>query len=350
MKITLITQYLEGHGGTERVISELVNHDLKNTYLILVPASGKPDWLQWLTRRNGYQVKICSQKDQAAQRNFVIKNVLVEKPDITLCLEGKATKLASQIREKSHLKFKIISWGHTSIKESNNFVKNDLDLADAHLAISSGIKQQLINFGVNKKKIFLVYNPIKIVADNIINPPKKDAPFHGIYIGRMLLDGQKNLTMLLQVLAKLKFPWQIDIFGQGKDENAIKNLAQKEGIATHINWQGWLLDPWSKIKEADCLLLCSTYEGFPMVVIEAIAHGLPVISTDCPTGPADIINSQNGILTPVNDQSAFAQACKNMYNARGKYNRIQIKQSVKKFNLPHYINQLQQIYAQVKAL
>ncbi|WP_281164392.1 glycosyltransferase [Liquorilactobacillus sicerae] len=348
MKITLITQFLEGHGGTERVISELVNHDLKNTYQVLVPASGKPDWLQWVQRSTGYIVKICQQTSPAGQVDFITKNIRVFKPRIVLGLEGKANRLAFKIRQRFALHYKIISWGHTSILETNYFAKQDLVYSDYHLAISSGIQQQLIHLGVNPEKIFLIYNPVNVQHSELILPPQ-DQIFRPVFIGRILLDGQKNLRMLLEALKLLKLPWQIDIFGQGVDLSAAKRLAIKLEISKKIIWHGWVPDPWQVIKQADCLLLCSKYEGFPMVIVEALSRGLPVISTDCPTGPRDIIDQSNGILTPMDDQAAFAQACQTLYRQRNQFQRQKVQASIKKFDINHYIKQLQNIYQFVAA-
>ncbi|KRM96454.1 UDP-D-galactose (glucosyl)lipopolysaccharide-1, 6-D-galactosyltransferase [Liquorilactobacillus aquaticus DSM 21051] len=347
MKITLVTQYLEGHGGTERVISELINHDLKNSYQVLVPSSGKPEWLQWFNRQGGYSVKICHRKTEQEKRCFVIQNILTEKPAIVLCLEGKANKLASYVRKHYHLHFKIISWGHTSITDSKNFMKENIHYADYHLAISSGIKKQLIDFGVAPENVFLIFNPIQTDSNKIIARPKTESSFHAVFIGRILLDDQKNVRMLLHVLSKLPFKWLIDIFGQGKDLHAAQQMAHQLNIDQNIIWHGWTPNPWDQISEADCLLLCSTYEGFPMVVIEAVSHGLPVISTDCPTGPADIINAKNGILTPMNDQGAFVDACSKIYYLRNELDRHQIKKTAVKFDVQNYISKLQHIYAYV---
>lgn len=344
MKISLITQYLEGHGGTERVISELVNHDLTNTYQVLVPSSGKPDWLQWFKRpQNEFSVKICHSSVENQQQKFVTENILKFKPDIVLGLEGKANRLANQIRKEFGLVYKIISWGHTSIAESKNFVQQDLSYSDYHLAISTGIKKQLVDLGVDPQKIFLIYNPVKIRHTQPIAIPQ-DKVFHPVFIGRILLDGQKNVRMLLETLQKLTFPWKIDIYGQGKDLPAAKQLARDLGISTNINWRGWVADPWKTIKEADCLLLCSKFEGFPMVVVEAISRGLPVISTDCPTGPRDIINQTNGILTPMENQTAFAAACQQVYQDRQKIDRRQVQATIKRFDTKIYIKRLQLIY------
>ena len=56
-----------------------------------------------------------------------------------------------------------------------------------------------------------------------------------------------------------------------------------------ITWHGWVDKPWEKINSASCTLLLSKFEGFPMVILESLSYGIPVISSDCPTGPEDLI-------------------------------------------------------------
>lgn len=349
MKITLITQYLEGHGGTERVISHLVNEDLENNYQVLIPESGNPEWLQWITRDSGYELKICHSKNRQIQRDFVTTNLLASNPDIVLGLEGKACELAYELKQKYSLTYKIVSWGHTSISESNIFARRELAFSEYHLAISTGIQKQLLALGVPAHKIFLIYNPIRTVNKKTIQTPAAQKPFHAVFIGRILLDDQKNVRMLLETMAHLDIPWKLDIFGKGQDLPAAKALAKQLQIAPHINWRGWVPNPWDFITEADCLLLCSKYEGFPMVIIEAASYGLPIISTDCPTGPADIINKDNGILTPMNDQQAFGTACKQLYYLRGRYAHSTVKKTVLKFDISRYIKRIQHIYTLIAA-
>lgn len=346
MRIALITQYLEGHGGTERVIAELLNHDSKNTYLVLVPRSGKkPEWLQWIKRPIGQQVKICCENTKKGQDLFVVKNLLAYQPEIVLGLEGAANRLAAQLRKTHHLNYKLISWSHTSIDETDFFSQQDLAFPDYHLAISSGIQKQLQSLGVPADKTFLIYNPVTIDSQPIIPTPQKGEPFHAIFIGRMILNGQKNLQLLFDSLKLLQIPWQLEMFGKGYDLTKVKSYAQKLNIANNITWHGWLPDPWEKITQADALLLSSKYEGFPMVLVESISRGLPVISTNCPTGPQDIINRQNGILTPLNDAPALAKACTWLYFNRYSYNRRQVQQTIKKFDVRNYIHRLQEIYS-----
>jgi UDP-D-galactose:(glucosyl)LPS alpha-1,6-D-galactosyltransferase len=92
------------------------------------------------------------------------------------------------------------------------------------------------------------------------------------------------------------------------DHGKLEALAGELGIADRIDWLGWQSDPWAALNCADLLVLCTAFEGFPMILIEAIARGIPCLSSDCPTGPSDIIVSgQSGWLFPVEDIESMAE-------------------------------------------
>jgi UDP-D-galactose:(glucosyl)LPS alpha-1,6-D-galactosyltransferase len=84
----------------------------------------------------------------------------------------------------------------------------------------------------------------------------------------------------------------------------LKKLALELGISDRIEWTGWVHNPWAAIKAVSALVLTSQYKGFPMVLIESLIRGIPCLSSDCPTGPADIIiPGENGWLYPLHNIS-----------------------------------------------
>lgn len=350
MKITLLTQYLEGQGGTEKIITELLNYDLQNTYQVLVPSSGKePDWLKWIKRSNNYNITFYDKESQRDKRLDISKRITKFLPDLVLGLEGAAIQLAFDIRKHHMLKYKIVTWSHTSLRNGHFFNKKELSYADFHLAISSGMKKQLLELGVAKDKIFLIFNPVIFDDSKPILMPAINEPFHAIFIGRTIFEGSKNIHMLLDSLQALAIPWKLEIFGKGYDFIKIQAYVKENGLEKNVNLHGWNLDPWNHITTADCLVLCSNYEGFPLVLLEAISRGLPVISTNCPTGPEDIVNSQNGILVNMNDRAALTKAYIKIYQRRETIDRKKLSMTIKKFDIAHYIYHLRYIYSYMAA-
>ena len=181
-----------------------------------------------------------------------------------------------------------------------------LKFADAHLAISSGIKEQLIDIGIDESKIYLIYNPILHVDQVICRSTADEIKF--AYVGRIDYTGQKNLKFMLDGLAQLTFPWQMSFFGDGDDLSKCKEYAKKLKIDRNIIWHGWKKNPWLQMVQVDALLMTSKFEGLPMVILEALQRGIPVVTSNCSTGPEDeIIDGENGYLFSPNNVQDFTE-------------------------------------------
>jgi glycosyltransferase involved in cell wall biosynthesis len=128
-------------------------------------------------------------------------------------------------------------------------------------------------------------------------------------VGRLHND-QKNLTGLLNIWAKTKKDggWTLKIVGDGPDRQKLEELAYRLNIRDSVSFTGWISDPSQIMQSAKLFCLTSFYEGFALVLAEALANGLPVVSYDLPYGPSDIISDgQDGLLIPYLDEDAFAQ-------------------------------------------
>ncbi len=119
------------------------------------------------------------------------------------------------------------------------------------------------------------------------------------------LEEQKDYpTMLkaLQILSRQKIQFTLTILGRGSKENDLRVLAEELGLTNKIHFKGFTSEVSEYYYNSDLFLLSSKWEGFGNVIVEAMAHGLPVISADCPHGPAEIIDHRkNGLLFPVGD-------------------------------------------------
>ena len=125
-----------------------------------------------------------------------------------------------------------------------------------------------------------------------------------VSVGRM--DRNKNHAMLIKAFARLKptHPeWRLVLYGDGMERRRLVNLAKSLGVMQSVEFAGQVDDVADRIYEAGCFVLCSNEEGMPNALMEAMALGLPCVSTDCPCGgPKELIqDGVNGLLTPVND-------------------------------------------------
>jgi glycosyltransferase involved in cell wall biosynthesis len=99
------------------------------------------------------------------------------------------------------------------------------------------------------------------------------------------------------------------LIGEGPDQAALEQLAVELGIRQSVHFLGFCSNPFPFIRQAEMLVLSSRYEGFGMVLAEAMALGTPVISSDCPTGPRDLLEAgKAGLLVPIGDVDEMARA------------------------------------------
>ena len=124
------------------------------------------------------------------------------------------------------------------------------------------------------------------------------------------LTKQKDYPTLLRAFARLSgSDLRLNILGDGDLRQSLTQMAQELGIADRVTFLGFQRDPFSHMRRADIFVLSSRWEGFGNVLVEAMAMGTPVVSTDCPHGPAEIIeDDQTGLLVPTQDPEALAAA------------------------------------------
>ena len=205
--------------------------------------------------------------------------------------------------------------------------------ADLVLANSYAMQTDLIeNFKI-KTPVRVIYNPIdlhfiKTHIDEVPDFVFDKNIFHFVNVGGFRKE--KNHLLLIQAFFILKnLPCKLLIVGGGVMEEELKQKVHDLGLMDKIIFCGFDKNPFKYVSRSDCFVLSSDVEGFPNVLIEALACGKPVISTDCSSGPREllapatdlhyrVINKyeigENGILTPINDVTALAAAMKKMYN------------------------------------
>jgi glycosyltransferase involved in cell wall biosynthesis len=169
-------------------------------------------------------------------------------------------------------------------------------------------------FGASLKKIKVVYNGIDI--SNVRRLAENDQAPQGFSEGCTIitscrLSSQKDFTTLLKAFREVrqKTEAKLVIVGEGELRERIINEAKELGVDKYVEITGFLKNPFKAIKEADVFVLSSFYEGFGNVIVEAMALGVPVVASDCPSGPAEIINDGvDGLLVRSGDYKAMAGA------------------------------------------
>lgn len=179
-----------------------------------------------------------------------------------------------------------------------------------------------------------IYNPLDFNALQQLAQEVPAVAMQGDYIIAVArLEAQKRLDRLLHAYARsaLQDSLSLLILGEGSLRSQLQQQVDDLQLSDKVLLPGNVANPYPNIKAARFLVLSSDHEGFPMVLIEALALGKPVISTDCATGPNEIIQpGVNGSLVPVGDVAALAAAMDELHSDSQQYRQFcqQAKQSV----------------------
>lgn len=133
-----------------------------------------------------------------------------------------------------------------------------------------------------------------------------------IYVGR--LSGEKHIERILCSFAQTPPCATLQIIGDGPERDSLHRLAESLGLSGRVEWTGWVKDAWAEVQEASALVLTSSSEGLPLVLLEAAARGVPLIAMDCDYGPREIVNPENGWLLPLGDAAALAVLLQRIVN------------------------------------
>ena len=231
------------------------------------------------------------------------------------------------------------------------FVRLIYPMADAIVCVSKGVADDLSKFIPHQKsRIKVIYNPIidkriyQLAKEQVINQWFSDSKIPVILSAGRLIKA-KDYPNFLKA-AKLVLQEKVARFvvlGEGIEKIKLENIAKKLGISDNIVFLGFQKNPYKYMKNADVFVLSSFKEGFGNVIVEAMACGVPIISTDCKSGPSEIIkNGENGILVPIRDPKALSMAIlklldnpslrqKFSQNGKERANFFSVEKSVKEY-------------------
>jgi len=189
--------------------------------------------------------------------------------------------------------------------------------ASAVVAVSRGAADDLAaSTGLPRDRVHVVYNPV-ITPEMLAQarrPP--DHPWFAlgqppVLVGAGRLTRQKDFPTLLRAFAEMRRvrTVRLMILGEGEERAALEALARELGVTADVALPGFRSDAIACMAGAGVFVLSSAWEGLPTVLIEALAVGTPVVSTDCPSGPREILqDGRLGALVPIGDPGALARA------------------------------------------
>jgi len=196
------------------------------------------------------------------------------------------------------------------------FVRHFYPRAHKIITVSQGVAQDLTQTtGLSIKLTRAIYNPV--VSPELFekaNVPL-DHPWFApeeppVILGVGKLETQKDFPNLIRAFAQVRqtHPARLIILGWGPQRPELEALIKELGLENEVQLSGYIENPYSYMANAAVFVLSSAWEGLPTVLIEAMAVGTPVVSTDCKSGPAEILNNgKYGFLAPVGNSEILAQ-------------------------------------------
>ncbi|RMG72474.1 MAG: glycosyltransferase [Chloroflexi bacterium] len=197
--------------------------------------------------------------------------------------------------------------------------------AEHIVAISEEMKRDLQT--IISTPIEVIYNPV--ITQDVFREARKVPTlsyFGGEGFPLILAAGrltyQKDFETLIRSfsIVRRKFRARLVIIGEGDDRNKLESLVADLGLKNDVLLPGFIKNPYALMAKATAFVLSSRWEGLPTVLIEALALGTPIVSTDCPSGPREVLrNGDFGLLVPVGDPQAMATAILTVLDAPERY-------------------------------
>ena len=252
-----------------------------------------------------------------------------ERPDALLSAKTPANLVAIWAKRLAKVQTRIIVSERTHLSMSNQespkwrwryiapLIGKVYPQTDRILAVSHGVADDLATCtGLPRATIGTIYNPTltadiakKIKAS--ISHPWFSPNTLPVILGIGRLVPQKDFPTLLKAFAYVnrKYPARLLILGEGRERATLEALASELNIEQNVSLPGFEPNPYAFLARASVFALSSAWEGLPNALIEALACGCPVVSTNCPSGPQEILsNGTFGPLVPVGDHIALAEA------------------------------------------
>jgi glycosyltransferase involved in cell wall biosynthesis len=259
----------------------------------------------------------------------LVRYLKKEHPDALLAAKHRAIVTAVIASKLARFRGKVAGNIQTTISEGlkgSNIIKRSMYIwmmrtfykwADLIVAVSRGVADDVLQLtGLDEAKITVIYNPVvppeifDLASQPLEHPwfNESDVP---VILGIGRLTKQKDFHTLVRAFGKVRKnrPCRLIILGEGGDLESLRSLSREMDVEDDIDFPGFQKNPFAWIAKSRLFVLSSQWEGFGIVIVEAMACGIPVVSTDCPNGPREILmDGQYGSLVPVEDPDALAKA------------------------------------------
>lgn len=227
--------------------------------------------------------------------------------------------------------------------------------ADRIVAVSEGVRLDLIsNFNLPEKKIAVIYNPLDLKKITALAGEEIEGyvwfdQYLPVVINVGSLSDPKSQDDLLRAfkIVRQKIECRLILLGEGEKEDELKRLSLSLGISSDVAFPGFQDNPFKFVSRSSVFVLSSRFEGFPNALTEAMACGIPVISTRCKSGPDEIITDNvDGILVPVGDELKLADAILKVLGDRDIASSMAAagKASASRFDISNIVRKYEELF------
>jgi glycosyltransferase involved in cell wall biosynthesis len=320
---------LSGEGGVERMVLNLVRAfaavpHLTVDLLLIREESRHPRELP-----DGVNVIRLGVRHSAASIPAIVRYLKASRPDSVLAAKDRAGRAALLARWLSGVPVRVVIRLGTTLSEA---VKGDgavrrwlrylpirlsYRFADCIVAVSDGVAADVAAIsGVPRERIQVIRNPVITPdlarqAKECVDHPWLADPRVPVVMGMGRLTRQKDFPTLIRAFARVRRqrPARLIILGDGRDRAELMRCADEAGVSPDVDLPGFQANPYPWLARASAFVLSSAWEGSPNALTEAMALGIPVASTDCRSGPREVLEEGRfGPLVPVGDDEALAAA------------------------------------------
>lgn len=350
-KLAIFMPSLDG-GGAERVTILLLNELSRRGHDIdLLVANGKGVYRQQVHPSINI---IDFDKNRVASCLLpLVRYLRVVQPEALLSVMNYTNVIAILAKKLAGVKSRLVLTEHNNAEQA---LKNAVSIrykivnvltrwlyksADEIVCVSEGVAESIYKtVGVPKSKLSVIYNPVVHPGINLLAAQSLSHPFipeNGelfmIAVGR--LTAQKNFPNLIKAfrLVRNSVPAKLVILGEGEERQSLSELLESLELEEHVLMPGFVDNPYAWMRLADVFVLSSSWEGLPTVLIEALACGTKVVSTDCPSGPMEILeNGLWGELVACDNAEALAAG---ILKAYANHNTPNIGERLKLFSMEY---------------
>ncbi|WP_308916548.1 glycosyltransferase [Jannaschia sp. LMIT008] len=309
-------------GGAERVMVTVANGMVDRGYrvdVLLTKAEGP--YLQDVDRT----IEIVDFDRTRVLSSFLplVRYLRREKPDAMLSAMSHVNVVAALARTASRTSTRLVVSERNDVKQIEGrspiglAMRTTYPSADHVVAVSEGIARDLRRLlHLPDGKVSHIPNPVDVERIRRQGQARPEHPWFADAAGPIVvatgrLEAQKDYPTLLKAFASMrgKRGVRLAILGRGSREGDLRRQASDLGIADRVHFAGFQKNPYAWMTHSALFVMSSRHEGFPNALLEAMACGTPVVSTDCPTGPHEILDGGRwGALVPVGDPEALADA------------------------------------------